>query len=152
MDPIMLQQIIVISIVVLVTLSLVFTKKIHYFVCGFFLIGLGIVSLLSTFGMIDFNPKDFPVMNLGAYFFVLYASKDMFMEAFKEQESKLKWPTMIFAAVLIILQTIPTLYSFEVLPFNLEFDDWVYNILYIISGIFLIIGIFTLLKSEEFSK
>lgn len=142
-------QIISIFIVILLFLSLLLSKKIHYFIAGLLLIFLGSAPYLYEYSIIPFNIMDFPVFNFTAYFFIVFASKDLFKEGFKEKESALKWPSLILAIVLIVLTTIPTLNKLQVIDFVLEYPPVVDHVIYIVSGLFLLIGIFTIIATKE---
>jgi hypothetical protein len=104
---------------------------------------------MHTNGLIAFNVDEYPILHYAAYFFIAFAAKDLFKEAFKEKESILKIPSMIFAIFLLFFTAIPTLHKLGVIDFTLPQLPLINNIIYIVSGVFLIIGIFTLMATKE---
>lgn len=144
-----LGNILSIIIVILLFLSLLLPKKIHYFVSGLTLMSLGGLPLLYDLGIVKINITEYPVINYAAYFLVVLASKDLLVEGFKEKQSPLRIPSIVLALTLLLLTSLPTLNKLEVIDFVLKYPPLIDQILYIICGIFLIIGIFTILKNKE---
>jgi len=148
--PDFIGQVISLIVVILLFLSMLLTKKAHYAISGLTLISLGLFPLLYNNYIIPLDITRYPVINFAAYFLVIFASRDLFKEGMKEKQSLLKVPSIVFAGTLIILTTIPTLYNMQVISFNLpEYAPMINQVIYIASGLFLLIGIFTLLKSKE---
>ncbi|MCK5107562.1 MAG: hypothetical protein KAQ83_02450 [Nanoarchaeota archaeon] len=136
-------------IVILLFLTMVIKKKVHYAVSGLTLILIGLLPILYNNGIIGFNFEEFGIIKYIAYFFVLFAARDLFKEGFQEENIKLKIPTMLFAIALLIFTTIPTLNSMDILIIALpKYPEIVNNIIYMISGVFLIFGMFALVKEE----
>ena len=137
------------GIIVLLFLTMVLHKKIHYAISGTFLLALGILPLLYNARIINFNIESFGIMRFIAYFFVIFAAKDLFKEGFQEENIKLKIPTLLFAIFLLIFTTIPTLNNMNILIIDIpKYPDIINHVIYIISGLFLLIGIFTLVESD----
>lgn len=145
----LIYYLIVFVVVVVLFLSLLMTKKIHYFVSGLILIGFGTLIILNDLYIVDFDLSQMPILSFIAVFFIGIGIKDLFKESIKEKESKLKYPTLVFAGLVLIVTTIPILSKMEVIDFHFEIPLIINAIIYIISGIFLWIGIFTLLKTNE---
>lgn len=145
----LIPQIISLVIVALLFASMLLTKKLHYVISGLALIAFGTIPILFELYIINLDITAFPIFNYSAYFFVVFAGKDLFKEAFKEKESKMKYPTMILAIVLITITTIPTLHKMGVTQFAFEYPELINHIIYIVSGIFLILGAFTMLRTED---
>ncbi|MBU0615813.1 MAG: hypothetical protein KJ601_07005 [Nanoarchaeota archaeon] len=136
-------------VVILIFATLLLSKKLHYFVAGLTLIAIGSLGYMYENGMTTFNIDSLPVLNFAAYFFVLFAGKDLLIEGFKEKENPMKWPSLILAIVLILFTTVNTLHKMSVIDIYLDYPPIVSHVIYIISGLFLIIGIFTLLATSE---
>ena len=81
--------------------------------------------------------------------FIVFAGKDLFKEAFKEKDSKLKWPSFGLGILLLASVTIPQLHKAEIIDFWFAYPPFVDYALYILAGVFLIVGAFTLLASNE---
>ena len=138
-----------VGIIALLFLTMVINKKVHYAISGTFLLALGILPILYNNGIINFNITEFSIMRFIAYFFVIFAAKDLFKEGFQEENLKLKIPTMLFAIFLLIFTTIPTLNNMNILIIDMPtYPDILNYIIYIISGLFLLIGIFALVGDE----
>ena len=139
----------VISIVVVCILfgTLLLAKKKHYIIAGLFLISLGVLPLLFDFGISSFDITAYPVYGYAAVFLIIFAGKDLFTQAFKEKESKLKWPSFGLAIFLLASVVIPELHGAGVVDFVLEYPPLVDYALYITGGVFLIVGSFTLLRT-----
>jgi 4-amino-4-deoxy-L-arabinose transferase-like glycosyltransferase len=136
-------------VIFLLFLTMVMKKKVHYAISGLMLILLGVLPILYNNRIIDFNIESFSIMKFIAYFFVLFAARDLFKEGFQEENIKLKIPTMLFAIALLIFTTIPTLNNMNVLVIDLpNYPPMVDYVIYIISGIFLIFGMFTLIQED----
>ncbi|MBW2992000.1 hypothetical protein KY345_02160 [Candidatus Woesearchaeota archaeon] len=145
----LLGNIISMSVVALLFLSLLLPKKIHYFASGLTLISLGALPLLYDLKFIGINIAEYPVINYAAYFLVVLAAKDLLIEGFKEKESPLRIPSIILALTLLLLTSLPTLNKLRAIDFVLEYPPLIDQILYMLCGLFLIIGIFTILKRKE---
>jgi len=136
-------------IVVLVFSTLMFPKKIHYLTSGLMLISLGALQILNNMGYIGLDITRFPVFNYAAIFLITFAGKDLLKEGFKEKQSALKYPSMILAVVIVALTYWPSLKNAGVVSFSLTYPPIFDSILLIVSGVFLIIGVFTLLSGSE---
>lgn len=137
------------AIILLLFLTMVIKKKLRYAISGLFLISLGVLPILYNNEIISFDIGEFSIIRFIAYFFVIFAAKDLFKEGFTEKNIKLKIPTMIFAILLIIFTTIPTLNSMNILAINIpDYPVMIDYMIYIISGLFLIVGIFALIEDE----
>ena len=110
---------------------------------------MGALPFLHGYEMIDFDITKYPVFNYVAYFFIVLAGKDLLKEGFKEGESPLKLPSIILAIALITLTTISTLNRMGVIKFALDYPPAIDWVLYIVCGLFLIIGIFILFSEGE---
>lgn len=142
--------IIVITLAALPILTMLINKKLHYFTSGLTLITIGVLPILHNAGIMEFDLGQFPILNFVVYFLVVLAGKDLLKEGFKEKSSSMKIPSIVLGAFLIIMNTIPTLNTFEVIEWTLPaYPPIIDHIIYIVSGIFLIIGIFTILATKE---
>jgi hypothetical protein len=143
-------QIISAIIAVGLTVLMVISKRVHYFVGSIILVGVGVVTILDEYGITNINLDEFPVVNYAVYFMILFAGKDLLKEGFKEKQSALKYPSIILALLLIIMTTLPTLNKMNVIDWALpKYPPIVDAVIYIVSGIFLLIGVFTLLATHE---
>lgn len=143
-------QIISVVIVLGMLALMIVSKKVHYFVGGLILIGTGVMSILFITGVTEMDFDKIPIVSFAVYFMIVFASKDLLKEGFKEKESSLKWPSIILALLLLTLTTIPTLNKAHVIDWALpEYPKIIDAILYIISGVVLPIGTFTLLSTED---
>ena len=144
-------QVISIAIVIILFLSLAFSRKLHYFMGGLTLIVLGAMPILYDYKIIGIDINDYPVLNFAVYFTVVFAAKDLFKESMREKGGVIRWLSLIMAILLIVVSTLPTLYMMDVVSFNLpDFSSIIYNIMYIIAGVFLLVGIFTLVEEHRF--
>lgn len=135
-----------IILVILLFLSILLPKKIHYILSGVTLLVLGVLPVLHDHGIIGVDINQFPIANFVIYFLVVNAGKELFKEGFEEQ-SKLKYPTMFLGVFLIIFTTIPTLNKLGVTEFVMPaYPKIIDSVLYIVCGVFLIVGAFTLLR------
>jgi hypothetical protein len=96
-------------------------KKKHYVISGLFLISLGLLPLLQDLEVISFDITAYPVYGYAAVFLIIFAGKDLFKEAFKEKDSKLKWPSFAIGTLLISSVTIPQLHRAEIIDFLLAY-------------------------------
>ncbi len=135
---------------VFLLLMLVLPKKIHYSLSGVILIILGSIPILNLLKYSNFNLSEFPVLDFVVYFIIVVAGKDLFKAGVEEEKRNiLKFPSMILGLFMITLTSIPKLYKLGVIPWNLPpYPAILDSILYIICGVFLIIGIFTLFKNK----
>jgi uncharacterized integral membrane protein len=140
---------IVFAVVLILLGTQLLSKKLHYFVSGINLIVLGLLPILNHFEIIHIDLEQMPILKFVAAFFLGFATKDLFVEAIKEKESKWKYPTLIITFILVILITIPGLYSMDVIEFNLDLPLIVNSLIYFIAGILMFIGVFTLLQTDE---
>ena len=145
----MLIQIISVAIVIVLFLLMILWKRGHYILGGLTLAAIGSLTFLFEFNVISFNVGDYPILHYAVYFFVAFAGKDLVKEGFKEKESALKWPSMIFGVVLILITTIPTLKKMNVISWALPQSPLVDAGIYLASGLFMLVGAFTLLATHE---
>jgi hypothetical protein len=139
-------------IVAVIFITLIFTKKLHFFISGLTLIALGVLPILYNAGIINIDVNAYPVLGFAAYFFVAVAAKDLFQEAYREKEKPLRMLTLVFAFGLLFFTAIPTLHKLHVIESFFDIPSLVYNVIYILSGIFLIIGIFTLIEEHRIHR
>ena len=132
------------AVVILLLFTLVLTKKLHYAVSGLTLISIGSLPMLYAAGLTGIDIGSFPILRFAAYFFLAIAARDLFREAFREKGSVLKWPTFFFAFLVLMVLAIPTMKGFGVEVPLPELPELMYNIIYVISGVLLIAGIFTM--------
>ncbi len=132
-----------IIVIAILFLTLIFSKRIHRFVSGILLLLIGMLpTLIDEIGL-PIDVADFPVLRFAAFFLLLYASKDIFVEGFKQERLIMKAIYLVFAIFLISITTIPTLYSMDVIEFTLPYViENYYNAIYIATGVSLIIGTF----------
>jgi NhaP-type Na+/H+ or K+/H+ antiporter len=148
METLMLQIISIIIVIILFSLN-IFSKRLHYIVSGLLLISIGVIDILFNQHYIDLDIHDYPIVAFALYFILFFAGKDLLVEAFKEENKTLKYTTLILSILIIVITTIPTLNSKGVIDFNLPiYPRIIDQIIYIISGIFLLIGTFVLLKDD----
>ncbi len=143
-----LMDLVTVGALLFLLLLMVLPKKVHYAMSGVILIVLGVLPFLVVGGIEVIDVSEYPITRFVLYFIIVIAGKDLFKEGFEEDSKNiLKYPSMILGIGLIVFSSIPTLYKFQVIPWTLPiYDPLIDSILYIVSGIFLLIGIFTLLK------
>jgi hypothetical protein len=145
----LLVQIGAILVVIFIFVLMIVWKRMHYVISGVTLSAVGILTFLLHFGKIKFDVGDYPILIFALYFYIAFAGKDLIKEGFKEKESKLKYPSIILGIILVLINIVPTLHKLHVidwvLPQNLILDATIYTV----SGLFLIIGAFTILATKE---
>ena len=131
---------------VVLLLLLVLPKKVHYTMSGIILIFLGLLPFLYEYQYITFDYTQYPVLDFVIYFIFVIAGKDLFKEGIEEDKSNfLKYPSIVLGLFLIVFTSIPKLYKLHVIPFTLpEYPFILDSILYIVCGVFLLIGVVTL--------
>ena len=144
----MVQGVSLLVIFVLILTNML-TKKLHYFVGGVMLITLGTVPLLYENYVIDFHATQYKIFHYAAYALIGFATHDLFSEGLKEKTSSLKYPTLVFASVFLIVKFIELLHSLDIIPFKVNYPPVVDHIIYIVAGVLLLVGIFTLLATKE---
>ena len=136
-------------IVAILFSTLLFSKKLHYFASGLFLVLLGVLPILYDYGKISLDVYSFPIYHYAAIFLILFAGKDLLREGWREKQSMLRWPSLLLAVIMIASVTIPKLHNMGAISFALDYPPIVDHVLYIAAGLFLIVGIFTLLATKE---
>ena len=135
-----------ISILVLYVVILAFPRVLKYSANGLLLIIIGGMSLMYEFGLINYDIIAIPIMKYLLLLMVALSAKELCSSGFKEH-GKLRFISIFLAVLLIIITTIPALYSINAITFNLpEIPMIVLNCLYIMAGIVLVIGAFMFKK------
>jgi len=121
-------------------------RSIPSLLVGLILLFLGIVPLLSQFKIIGFGLPGFLtgiVPQIAIYviaFGALYMIIDAFLEGIDEPNGVI---TLIVGAIIFVVGIINVLNNFNVLSFKIPFlTGMVYNVLFVIEGLFLAIGAF----------
>jgi hypothetical protein len=148
----------VITLICLLIL-LVLPKKISYALSGVILIVLGIIPLFDALNYINLDLNNYPVLDFVIYFIIIIAGKDLFKEGVKESSGKgvsngistyLKYPSIFLGLLLMVITSIPKLYKFHVISWTIPTYPLILDvILYVVSGIFLIIGVFTIFNKTH---
>ncbi|MGM5484519.1 MAG: hypothetical protein ACQEP1_01455 [Nanobdellota archaeon] len=138
-------QMISVGVVLFLFALHIFSKKVHYFVGGLILMGLGVLKYLVARNYFHFQLWKFPVIEFALWFLAVFAGKDLLKEGFSEDSKVLKWPSIIIALTIIVLTTVPTLNSMGIIEFALpSYPPIIDHVIYVLTGIFLLIGTFTL--------
>ena len=143
-------QVVSVVLVILLLASMIFSKKLHYFLGGVILVAVGVVTILFEGGFMSLDVTKFPIVNFAVYFMIVFAGKDLLKEGIKEQASVLKWPSIILGILLVVMTTLPTLKKTKVIDWALpKYPAVIDGGIYVVAGILLIIGVFTLLSSSD---
>ena len=150
MSPDLIIQIVSVVIVLIMFAAMIFSKRLHYFIGGVILIAVGVVTILFEVGVLKIDLTKFAIVNFAVYSMIVFAGKDLIKEGFKENESVLKWPSIIMGFLLIAMTTLPTLTKLKVIDWALpKYPPVIDAGIYITAGVLLIIGVFTLLSNAE---
>tara|TARA_Y100000310_G_scaffold345465_1_gene465289 strand:- start:7467 stop:7940 length:474 start_codon:yes stop_codon:yes gene_type:complete len=153
-----LSIIVTIVAIIFLLLLLILPKKIGYALAGITLIILGLIPLFDALGYISFTMQDYPILDFMIYFIVVIAGKDLFKEGFKEGSntgtknlsSYIKWPSIFLGLFLIAFTSIPKLYKYHVISWTIPNYPPIFDVaVYVISGFFLIIGVFTIFDKPK---
>ncbi len=119
-------------------------KTVANLIVGFLILALGIIPLLNGWGVIGFTLPGFLsgiVMKIVHYIIAalgLWLLIDAFME-----DSHMRMITLLVALAVLAVGIIPLLNTFGVIGFTIPFlTVALYNIIFVIEGIFLIIAAF----------
>lgn len=117
-------------------------RKIFTAILGLVFLALGIIPLLNEFGIISFNLPTIPKIIF--WVLALLGAVVLIIDGFKEEREFGAAKTVgIISIVLALVLVVFGLGSFGVLPFAIpEFGMIVINILFVVAGIFLILGAF----------
>ena len=109
-------NIIVIAVAVLLIVSLRLAKKPKHLVLGTVLIVYGVIKLLSYHEIINFNIPKIPIITYILSIVVTVGGASLILDSFKEK-SFLKWISLAFGFVAVVLSVIPTLYQINAITF-----------------------------------
>jgi len=116
-------------------------------ILGLILVVLGVLPLLARFKILGANPIQFITNILGmniAQYIVAIAGLVLIINAFMEADT-LRIVSLIVGVIILAAGVIPVLNGAGVIPFNIPFlSDLVYQILFIVEGIFLVIAAFAM--------
>lgn len=143
-------SIVTILVVIALFVPMLFSRRLHYALGGIILLAIGTLTILFESGKTGFDVGEYPILHYAVYFFIVLAGKDLLKEGFKEKESVLKYPSIVLGIVLVVLTTIPTLNKLHVIDWAIpKYSPIIDGILYIVSGVFLLVGIFTLFAEHK---
>ena len=117
-------------------------------IVGLILLAIGLVPLLNGWGVIQFGLPGFLTSLLSGIIVYLLAIGALYLiiDAFMEDVGDpIGMTTLIVGVLIFALGIIALLNSFGVIGFSIPFlNDMIYNILFAIEGIFLIIAAFVM--------
>jgi len=143
-------NIIVIALAVLLIVSLRLAKKPKHLILGAILIAYGVIKLLSYYGAIQFNIPRMPVITYILSIVVTVGGASLILDSFKEK-SFLKWISLAFGFVAVVLSVIPTLYQINAITFEIpSYPEFINFYLYFSAGLLLIIAAF--IAEDDSSK
>jgi len=144
-----IQNGVAIAIVAAFIITLLLPKRWKFLTNGIMLFVLGLLPLLYILGSISFNLVDIPIFQYLIMIIVIWDGRELIVEGFKEGVEVLRWASIIFGIVLIVIGTIPLLFNLGAISFNLpKIPDIILFSIYMISGILLAIGSFVFSKDE----
>lgn len=113
---------------------------------GFTLTALGVIPLLSAIGIIGFSLPGFMSGlwgSLFSLFIVAGAGVYLLIDSFFEDDF-IFWLTFVMSLIIIIIGVVPILSKFGILGFSIPFGEVIYQILFTLEGILLIIAAFAM--------
>ncbi|MBN2566538.1 hypothetical protein JXB02_00460 [Candidatus Woesearchaeota archaeon] len=123
-------------------------KNLISLVLGLILLALGGIPLLNQFGVVGFNVPEFLLGLVGQVILYIIAAGGLYLiiEAFMEgMQEGIGKVTFIVGLVVLAIGLIPLLFSFGVVQFTIPFlTSTVFNVLFVIEGIFLVIAAFVI--------
>ncbi|MFC1741428.1 hypothetical protein ACFL3V_02745 [Nanoarchaeota archaeon] len=134
----------VVTIVILIVLVATFCigKKARYAVHGTILLLLGLIPILHEFGVLGFTFGDAGIWKYMLAVVVIFAARSLIAEGIKE-ESRFKWVSISFGALVIILVTVPALNKLGALTFSIpKYPVIIDHFIYVVAAILLYVGIF----------
>jgi len=135
-------NIISITLVIILIITLILPKKIRGIVHAIFLFLFGLIPILFRLKLLGVTFEDTPQLAYAVLFIIVIAGRTMMVEGIKI-ESKVKWPIIIFGVIIIILTTIPALHDLGALSFTLPPWSTIINeIIYVFAAVFLVIVTF----------
>ncbi|HDP73894.1 MAG TPA: hypothetical protein ENN46_02980 [Candidatus Woesearchaeota archaeon] len=147
--PGFIDMVIPLAVVAFLISTLVFPKKLRFFIASAILLSVGLVGILYENWIVTFRLDKLALVNFAVSFMIIIAGKEHLMESFREKSNPLRVPSLILALALILLTTMPTLHSMGIIDFMLpDYPSVINSYLYVVCGIFLFLGIF-LLPNEE---
>lgn len=115
-------------------------------IAGLLLIALGLIPLLSTFGVIGWNLPTFMLGIIGKIVFYIAAGAGLWLivTGFMEDDT-LRLITIVLGVIILVAALIPLLNSFGVIGFSLGFLNLtVFQVIFVLEGILLIIAAFAM--------
>lgn len=144
-----LMEAISVIVVIILIASMILPRKLHFFFNGLVLITLGVMPILKNAGTITFDVNKVPIISYMIYFIVVLAGKELIKEGFHGEKGVMRYASITLAIFIITITTIPTLYKTGAISFTLpNFPPMINNVIYIITGVMLIAGVFTLIKEK----
>ncbi|MBR9675525.1 hypothetical protein GOV05_00795 [Candidatus Woesearchaeota archaeon] len=115
-------------------------------VIGLLLTALGVIPLLSASGLIGFDLPGFIgglIGSLVSLFVIAGAGVYLLINSFFE-DHHIFWITLITSLIVIALGSIPILYEYGKIGFTIPYGLIIYQILFIVEGVLLIIAAFAM--------
>jgi len=138
-----IQNTVAIAIVTAFILTLLLPKLWKFLTNGIILFALGLLPLLHMFNKISFNIVDIPVFQYLLMIIVIWDGRELIVEGIKEENEILKWASIGFGVILIVLGTIPLLFKLGAISFSLpQIPEVILYSIYMISGLLLAMGAF----------
>ena len=132
----------IVSIVValLLVLTLILPKLIKHILHSIILLSFGLIPLLHSFSVIGFTIPSWPILTYALTGIVIISARTLIVDGFKEEEKVIKIGSIVAGILILLAVTIPSLSAIGALTFKIELPEMVISIVYIISGILLLIG------------
>ncbi len=131
-------NIIIIAVAVLLIVSLRLAKKPKHLVLGAILIVYGGIKLLSYYEIIQFNIPRIPVITYILSIVVAVGGASLILDSFREK-SFLKWISLTFGVIAVVLSVIPTLYQINAITFEIpSYPEFINFYLYLSAGLLII--------------
>lgn len=138
-----IQNIVAIAIVTTFILTLLLPKLWKFLTNGIILFALGLLPLLYIFNKISFNVVEIPVFQYLLMIIIIWDGRELIVEGIKEDTEILKWMSIVFGIILIVLGTIPLLFKLGAISFNIpQIPEVILYSIYMISGLLLAMGAF----------
>jgi len=139
-------NIISITIVIILIITLILPKKIRYITHSIFLLMFGLVPIFYKLGLLGVTFSDAPQLAYAVLFIIVIAGRTLIVEGIRI-EGGIKFFFMTVGILIIIMTTIPVLHQVDALSFGLpKIPPIINEVLYVISGITLIVLTFMIEK------
>ncbi|MBW2971779.1 hypothetical protein KY359_01965 [Candidatus Woesearchaeota archaeon] len=143
----MVSEALITNIVTVVVLALLVStglmpKKPKYAVNAGILLLMGLIPILYALRVLPFTFGEAGIIKYVVAVVAVYAGQNLISEGIKEEHA-LRWISVVFGILIILLAVVPSLYQLGALTFTFpEYPPLVNHIMYVLAGLLLITGIF----------